>query len=202
MDTHPSFGLLCAQAVFLSRRTAHDSKQPFTLKDAAAIIDQLDQCRSPEETPATPQLIAKPRKAFSQTELISAMAMACNYNPAELTPPMRATIKTVIVDILSVSPSVSPNEIRSRADAFRRKHKDWPCTPNMIAKFWSELGDSNGLTFTAKQEIAPEGWEAAFRLYRGESECEDPTTTEYMIGLGWEKLGPALRQAVKKRMGL
>jgi hypothetical protein len=202
MDT-PSFGLLCARAVFTARQSAHDLNQKFTLKDAAAIIDQLDECRSPEELPSSkPQPAPSSGKRFTPTDLIPAMAMACNYNPAELTPPMRSTIKTVVLDILSVSPNVSPEEIRSRADAYRRKHKDWALTPPMIAKYWSELGESNGLTFIAKQEIAPKGWEEAFRIYRKEQEDEDPVTTEYMISLGWERLGSGLRQAVKKRMGL
>lgn len=203
MATPPSFGLLCAQAVFIARRSAHEQKQEFTLKDFAAIVDQLDQCRSPDELPTQQPTKAPPNgRKYSTTDLIEAIAMACNWNPKEMPTAQRASCKTAVLDIATVSPRVTPDEFKRRASAYRGKHPDWACTPKTLASYWGELGESNGQTFAARDKIAPAGWEDAFRSIRSDTEYYDPESTEYLIGKGWAMLGPHQRDAVRKKMGL
>ena len=201
MDT-PSFGLLCARAVFTARQSAHDLKQTFTLKDAAAIIDQLDQCRSPDEANKPVQTPASNGKRYTPTDLVPAMAMACNYNPSEMPPVQKASCKTAVIDILTVSPNLTPDELKRRAGVYRHKHPDWACTPKTLAAYWGELGESNGNTFAARDKIAPEGWEDAFRSTRADTDYYDPESTEYLIGKGWAMLGPHQRDQVRKKLGL
>lgn len=146
------------------------------------------------KAPAATQPKAKRANPAGRNPLFDALALACGANPAEATSAYRKTCGVALADILSVSPSVTEEDFRVRGDAFRRKHKDWPLTPMTLAKYWSELGPANGLTWTARTELAPDGWEDALRSFY------DPSTATYMIGLGWEKLGRAIQQSIRNKV--
>lgn len=55
MPPTPSFGRLCATAIFLARETAQSAGDKFTLADVTRIIDQLDEGRLPSESTQRPQ---------------------------------------------------------------------------------------------------------------------------------------------------
>src|SRR6185295_18825830 len=189
----PSFGSLCAKAVFVAKKTAKDLNLPFTIKHAADIIDQLDEDRA-KAIPA--EAVQRPkRNAVSRSELFNALALAVNINPSEATRAIKATIAVAVADIESVTPGLTPDEIRRRADAYRRKHRDWPLTPTSLAKYWGEFGQATGLTYAAKEETPPDGWQEALKsIYQ-----EDPATASYLISLGWSKLGKDMKAAINKR---
>ncbi len=76
MATHPSFGLLCMQAVYVARKSAQDLNLPFTLKQAAAIIDQLDEGRAISEIQQRPfnkKSTSKPEGVWQINQRIEAV---------------------------------------------------------------------------------------------------------------------------------
>ncbi len=133
-------------------------------------------------------------------ELFDALALACGINPLEATKALCATIAVAKADILSVTPGLTAEEIRRRADGYRRKHKDWPLTVSSLAKYWGEFGPSTGQTFAAKQGLPPEGWEQAFHEI-GQLQDIEARSISYQISLGWDKLTNDLRNAINKRLG-
>lgn len=161
----------------------------------AAMVDALMTPESPSlELLADKAPRAKRANPAGRNPLFDALALACGINPSEATAAIRRTIGVALADILSVSPGATPDEFRRRAGLYQKKHKDWPLTPTALAKYWGEFGPADGLTWTAKQDVAPEGWEACVRsLYNG-------ATGTYMVALGWEKLGTNLQQSIRKKL--
>jgi hypothetical protein len=127
--------------------------------------------RLTEETlaPAHPALLAeewptspakKPRA--ERDALFDGFALAVGVNPSEATSAIKRTIAVALADVLAVSPNADAAEFRARAEAFKKKHKDWALTAPTLAKYWGELGPANGRTTAAKGDvyIEPPDWKS------------------------------------------
>lgn len=167
-------------------RTAHGGVLPkeMWLDTLAASFD--------EATKAAKVKAPKPRD-----ELFDALAMACGVNPAEITRAIGSSIGIALADIKSVSPGLTPDDLRRRADLFKRKHRDWSLTPFSLAKYWGELGPANGQTFAARQELPPTGWEDAFKAVQ---EAAGNGDGAYQISRGWDSLAKNQKDAVRRHL--
>ena len=93
--------------------------------------------------------------------IFDAIGVACDIDLTCLTRQMAKHIATAKRDILEASPSVTPEEIERRGDAYRAKYKDAACTPTALANHWAEFGrPTERRTRTAKTDVyqEPANW--------------------------------------------
>lgn len=146
-----------------------------------------------DEWPAAP---GKKPKA-ERDALFDGLALACGYNPNEITKDSKRSIAVALADILTVSPNATPAEFQVRAENFKRKHKDWSLTAPTLAKYWGELGPANGRTVAAKGDvyIEPPDWRAE-RVRLGLK--FSPETWENICALQWRDISVDLRADILK----
>lgn len=134
-----------------------------------------------------------PLKKSDRDILFDAFSLSCGINPNEATPPIKRSIAVALADILSVSPEVTPNDFRDRAEAYKKKHKDWPLTCSSLAKYWGEFGNAIGRTVAAKGDIyqEPPNWKTndviAHNMHLS------PETWIVVASRNWFDLSPDIR---------
>lgn len=82
-----------------------------------------------------------PRK---RNPAFDALAEACGMDPTQLTRSAARTVGVKLAEIREVwngsgDLGALAEEIRSRADRYRRIHPEWPLTPGALAKWWAKL---------------------------------------------------------------
>lgn len=77
---------------------------------------------------------AKPRK---RDPLFDALAETCGLNLAEMTRPAASRVAAALATLRDLDPT--PEDIRKRAETYRRLHPDWELTPTALAAHWPEL---------------------------------------------------------------
>lgn len=134
-----------------------------------------------------------PMKKPERDVLFDAFSLSCGINPTEATPAIKRSIAVALADILSVSPDVTPNDFRDRAEAYKKKHKDWPLTCSSLAKYWGEFGKASGRTVAAKGDVyqEPENWKSDKRIQ--ESMKLSDGTWEVVSSRDWFDLAVDLR---------
>lgn len=154
----------------------------------AVALSPLLQC----EFPNGKKVIPKPER----DALFDAFALSCGINPTEATPPIKRSIAVALADILSVSPDVTPNDFRDRAEAYKKKHKDWPLTCSALAKYWGEFGASAGRTVAAKGDVyqEPPDWQTDMRIPEAMKLSNE--TWDVIAGRNWFDLAVDIRSDI------
>ncbi len=81
-------------------------------------------------------------KPHPRDPLFDALARSCGSNPLEMPSPQARACAVALAAIRKVCPTLTPEEIASRAATYQRIHKDWTLTPNALANHWGECGAS------------------------------------------------------------
>lgn len=92
----------------------------------------------PEPTKPTPKSSKTP-KPRDRNPLFDALIEACGGNPRQMTKAEGKAAAVVLADILSSFPNVTAEEIRAKAENYRRRHRDWALTPRALCGHWSSL---------------------------------------------------------------
>lgn len=82
---------------------------------------------------------AKAKRPRPRNELLDALAGLDGSNPDKATDPAWGKIATALSQIKAVSPDVTPDEIRRRADRYRSQHPTWHLSANALANHWGAL---------------------------------------------------------------
>lgn len=94
--------------------------------------------------PVSPKHQQRPRNS-----LFDALAVACGNNLAEMTERAAKACGVALNEIRRACPDVTPEEIRRRADNFRRANRpDYRLTPSKFVLEWSTLGTASAATTT------------------------------------------------------
>ena len=112
-----------------------------------AVLIQTDGQDAPEsmEAPkeskprAVPVEIEPHRKGRQRNPCLDALAALDGSDLAQVTDSAWGAAAKALKDIRAVFPNVDADEIRRRAECYRRKHPTWPLTPNALAKNWASL---------------------------------------------------------------
>lgn len=91
-------------------------------------------------------LLAAPKKKRVKGERnpeIDALAEAVGLNLAQVAPMRWKRLGAALADIKAALPTVTPEEIRRRANLFRQRHSTWTLTETSLAMHWSEFGGGN-----------------------------------------------------------
>jgi hypothetical protein len=81
----------------------------------------------------------KQRKPTQRNPLIDAIVEACGGDIPSTTRSAWVQAATALRDIKEVNPHATPDEIKAKAAAYRRLHRDWDLTPMALAKHWGSL---------------------------------------------------------------
>jgi hypothetical protein len=85
---------------------------------------------------------AKPeKKPRERNQLLDAMATVGGGKPEEVTPKAWPAAASALSEIKSVSPDVTVEEIRRRAENYKKHFRDAALTPSALAKHWARCGD-------------------------------------------------------------
>lgn len=100
------------------------------------------------ESVVTSHIPTKP-KSRTRDPLFDALAVACGNNLAEMTDRAKQAYGAALAQIRKASPGVTSEEIRRRADNFRRANRpDYRLTPSRLVSDWSTLGTASAATTT------------------------------------------------------
>lgn len=111
------------------------------------------------ESPSSPAKPPKPRNP-----LLDTLAAVDGSDPLGITPSAWPGIGKALADIKTVSPDVTPEEIRKRAIHYRHHHKDATISAHALAKHWAKCARMPGTNpppapYSIKQPIPePMGW--------------------------------------------
>lgn len=144
-----TFGQTCAAALLEAKR-----KDPGLSWERVAVIIQAKYELAPK--PRAPRVVKKrPRD-----ELFDALAVATGQNLEELSRSMARVVAVALADIRAVTPDLTVNEIKRRAEAYKNKHRDWPLTATSLAKYWGEFGGARTRTANKLDPYAtpPANW--------------------------------------------
>lgn len=89
--------------------------------------------------------------------IFDTLAVECGISLDEITKPLGRAVAMARAGILSVTPGVTPEEIRRRVDTFRKRYPGTGFTPAAIAKHWAMLGSHRVQRQVALVE-EPDGW--------------------------------------------
>ncbi len=188
----PDFAHACAKALSVAKAQAQAAGAPFTLASVAAIIrlhcapkkarGAAKAAKAKDATPPPP----RPRDA-----LFDGLAQACGYDLRSITPSAAKQVGMAKAEILAASPDVTPEEMTLRAQAYRRRYKDAPCTPMALAKHWPEFGSTKpGKNRPSVSMEPPAGWrEAAARRWPDAKEWITPHDFATMT---WREISSSL----------
>jgi len=85
---------------------------------------------------------SQPPKPRPRDPLFDALARSCGSNPLEMPSPQARACAVALAAIRKVCPTLTPEEIASRAATYQRIHKDWNLTPSALCSHWGECGVS------------------------------------------------------------
>lgn len=88
-------------------------------------------------------LLAAPKKKRVKGERnpeIDALAEAVGLNLAQVAPMRWKRLGAALADIKAALPTVTPEEIKRRANLFRQRHPTWTMSETSLAMHWSEFG--------------------------------------------------------------
>lgn len=92
------------------------------------------------------------KTARKRDEIFDAIAIATGIELTEINQINGSMIAKAKQQILQSTPTVTPDEIRNRAIAYRTKWPNAALTPTALAKHWPTLGTQNG-SGTTKQQL-------------------------------------------------
>lgn len=168
-------GRKCTEAEFVAKADAllHDEK--------------LASKKKPKGTPRERNL------------LWDALALSTGQrNLTEISRSAGRLIGTALADIKEASPDVTPEEIRRRADLYKRRHPTWTISAPALAKHWGEYSQfsEEERTRAAKDDVyqEPHLWSVAAADLYG---CAIATQ---MQEKGWDNLGTDYRRAILSRI--
>jgi hypothetical protein len=115
---------------------------------------------------------SKPRQPRERNPLLDAIVAATGGNPAETTPSAWSLAAKALSEIKAVSPDVTVDEIRSRAEN-QRQTCSWTLTPMSLAKYWGNLAskspsDESGLSVHSGTPSDATAGQARFTALRSE----------------------------------
>lgn len=107
-------------------------------------------------------------------------------------------IGTALADIKEALPDVTPEEIRRRADLYKRRHPTWTISAPALAKHWGEFSQfsEEERTRAAKDDVyqEPAGWVIiAANLYGQHAAVQ-------MSAKGWLEIGTDYRRAILSKI--
>ena len=174
-----TFGQLCAAALLEAKR-----KDPGLSWERVAVIIQAKYELAPK--PRVPRVVKKrPRD-----ELFDALAVATGQNLEELSRSMARVVAVALADIRAVTPDLTVNEIKRRAEAYKNKHRDWPLTATSLAKYWGEFGGGRTRAAKADPYIAPPNWQELAKRAFPEGD---------FTGRTWDDLSVVIRSDILKK---
>lgn len=171
--------------------------------------DALYAARKPGEPPLTPEQVAYiiddairsfrrkkaqalPKETKAERNLhFDALAVGCGYKLTEIVNGAGRMIGTALADIQRATPEVTPDEISRRIREYKRRHRDWPCTPKAIASHWAELAPPDELARQLDPYLEPANWrEKAAQMYPGIDFADRP----------WNDIGITIRADIVRRL--
>ena len=193
----PDYATICARAIHDAKRAAVGVSAPFTLAHVAAIIREYcgpkkKAKRGTKQEPTPPKRDA----------LFDGLASACGYDLHSITRSAATQIGMAKAEILAASPTVTPGDMSFRAQAYRRKYRDAPCTPLALAKHWPEFAAN---TASVPRPAAPAvvrdpavpvaGWAM---LLRHHVPGHDAAALDALCAMEWSELPLPVREAILK----
>jgi len=173
-----------------ARHEGERTGQPFTVGLAADVIATQLAIEYPAAAPANR------RNAAGRDELFDAIAVACGVDLTCLTRQYSKQIAVAKRDILEATPTVTPEEVERRGEAYRKKYRDAACTPTALANHWPEFGTApEARTRAAKNDIYIEPIDWKDRLRRI-SASWDRDIVEKMLNTRWVELSATIRQDI------
>lgn len=104
-------------------------------KILAEIIDRCDTQRQQQEKAAAVRRIPRDEAAG----LFTALCEACGVAEEQMTPQQKATYGTMLAGLRKATPSLTPADIASRAEQYKRKYRDAALTAPALAAHWGEF---------------------------------------------------------------
>lgn len=140
------------------------------------------------------------RKVGGRDTLFDAIAEVCGVDLAGLTREYAKKIATAKRDILEASPDLSPDEIRTRAEAWRKKYPTCALTPQALSNHWPSLGSAGKLTRGAKRDvyIEPDAWKESEGARAAMN--ASPETWEIIVARGWFDLAVDIRATILRAL--
>jgi hypothetical protein len=74
-----------------------------------------------------------------RNEILDALVSVCGGDPIQTTSAGWSQAAKALSDIRQVCPTVAPEILRQKADAYRKAHPDWDLTTSALAKHWGTL---------------------------------------------------------------
>ncbi len=182
----PSTALLPGMALSetTGKRTAHARHLPDKRPTTAG------PPRTYAESKTKKQASAASRPTQESDPFGYALARACALAPEEMTPRACTQLALALNEILAASPGATPEEIASRARAYRRKMPaGCRITPHALAKHWAGLGAGAGDSPASEAPPEPEGWRDILeQLFPGNAINQQ--------GHGWSTVLPEIQAKV------
>jgi len=142
-----------------------DIRGPFVAR-IIAILESSDE-HAPQLFDAHADLGGKPRTVPRRNALLDAMVALDGSDPGKATSSAFATAATALRQIRESEPEVTADQLRARADAYRRKFPNAAIAPMGFAKHWASLAPPPSLARVCLPE--PAGWRAWLDAERPES---------------------------------